>query len=97
MTSTEDALTSDENCMAVQIFPNPFQEEGRIMVQTTCIGQIKYKISDILGRTIDLGKINGDIGLHDIIVDGSNLPSGSYVVTLEQGNNRLQKQMLKVD
>ena len=74
-TSTEDQWLVG-NCLSMQIYPNPFHEAGRIMVQTACIGEVEYKIIDVLGRVVDQGQIGGSIGIHDIHVDGSIFLSG---------------------
>ncbi len=95
-TATDD-LASASSCLSMQIYPNPFSSDGRVMIQAACAGRIKYKITDVLGRLVDQGELPGRIGIHDLDLEGRSFPSGSYLVCVSQGNQRIRQQMLKID
>ena len=103
--SAEDATVTDvsnediegESCLQVQLYPNPFDEQSRVLIQTQCHGDITFTVRDVLGRVIKDGRFDNNSAIQSFDISGVGLPTGSYVVTVEQGGARSQHHLLKVD
>jgi len=87
---------NSNSCFSVQVYPNPFLENSRIMVQSTCNANFQYAIVDIFGRVFDQGERFG-AGIHQIDVNDERMPAGTYIVNLKQGDQSSQVQLLKVN
>ena len=73
--STVTGLEEIKAAQSLEVYPNPFQEEG---VHINKAGNFNYKITSVAGEIIESGQ-----GLNKLTV-GSNLPSGAYLISLEQ-------------
>lgn len=94
VTSSED-VEKGGSCLDVTLYPNPFEDESRMMVQSFCTERIKYSITDMLGRQMISGDIPAGAGIKNIAIDGHDFPIGTYTVRLWQGSTTLRKQLLK--
>lgn len=72
----------EEYALLSKVYPNPASDELNIELQQK--GEVKYMISDILGK----GITNGE--LHDTLnkVDVSTLHSGVYILTLTKADGK---------
>lgn len=71
----------------MQNYPNPFNPSTVISFSLPRSGETTLKVFDILGNevsTLVSGTI--DAGLHQIVFEVGNLPTGIYVYKLTQGN-----------
>lgn len=89
-------LISETQCFSVQTYPNPFVTKSKLMIQSHCEKAINYRISDLLGRIISSGVL-GRSGFHTLEIDGRNLPTGNYIVSLNQGGQFIQQHLIKID
>jgi len=96
MVTSQEDLDHNNSCMHVTLYPNPFDDESRMMVQSLCSERISYSISDMLGRTVMKGEMTVGTGISNIAIDGRDFPAGTYVVRLQQGSETQRKQLLKV-
>ena len=73
-----------------QNYPNPFNPSTSIPVELTTTGRVVLEIFDIRGRLLRTvaDKVMTE-GRHEIIFDGSGLPSGQYYYRL-QGSGQVQ-------
>jgi len=65
--------------------PNPFNSSARISFVVQEAGGVRLRVFDLQGRltaTLVDGPLNA--GSHDLVFDGSPLPSGLYFLSLEQ-------------
>ena len=72
---------------AFHIMPNP--ASSQITVQTDCNDDATVAITDMLGRRLVAKKMNGST-----TIDTSNLPRGTYVVTVETRESRAIRKLL---
>lgn len=69
-----------------QNYPNPFNPTTAISYELSATGFVSLKVYDVLGREVAiLVHQNEAAGSHDILFDGSKLPSGVYLVALRAG------------
>jgi hypothetical protein len=82
--------------------PQPFQEGGMFDFNLEKRGRATLKLYDLQGRLVKI--LAGDLlepGAHSVVWTGRNsrnevIPAGAYMVILKQGNESLQKVVLKV-
>jgi hypothetical protein len=78
-----------------QNYPNPFNPSTVISWQLAESINVNLKVYDILGREIKtLVNTYQTAGKHEVLFDGSNLPSGIYIYRLSAGNISINKKML---
>jgi hypothetical protein len=67
-------------------YPNPFTEQTTIRYTLPEDGDVQVVVYDLLGRAVR-HLVDGyqTAGQHEIVVDGSALPSGTYVYRLQAG------------
>jgi hypothetical protein len=65
--------------------PNPFNSSTRISFEVEDAGIVRLRVFDLQGR-LTTTLVDGPLtaGLHDLVFDGSPLPSGLYFLSLEQ-------------
>jgi endoglucanase len=76
-------------------YPNPFNLKTKITYNLPENSKVKMEVYNIAGRRVKT-LINDDKkdGSYEIIFDGSELPSGIYLCTLEAGKYRDTKKMI---
>ncbi len=68
-------------------YPNPFNPETRLRFDLTGTGYVSLKVFDLMGREVGtLLEGHMPAGVHETILDGSQLPSGTYIVRLAMGD-----------
>jgi len=74
-----DVITAVKNSESsgISVFPNPFSDGGTSVLSN---GEFNYRISDINGSVLEIGK-----GNHELLI-GSNLNPGVYFLTIENNN-----------
>ena len=78
-----------------QNFPNPFNPETNISFDLVETNNVTLKVYNAVGQVVAV-LVNGTLnsGHHNVIFDGSALPSGLYFYRLTTGDYTLQKKML---
>ena len=98
LTVTSTAETEVESsCLSMEIYPNPFSDEGRVLVHVRCNGAVAYRVVDVLGRLMKRGTLSGQPGMHNLYLDGSDWPDGTYLVTLQQGQQKIYRQVMRME
>ncbi len=88
---TEPSIQAEVS-MEAKVFPNPSTTSFKLQVITSGKEQIKVRVMDIMGRTYKvLNMMPGEI-----LNFGSELRTGSYMVEIIQGKNRITKQVIKL-
>ena len=92
MANTEPAPAS---FTLLSVFPNPFNPATVFHLSLPQAGFVNLAIYDIAGRTV-ARVINGwrDAGTHEVMFDGSNLPSGVYIYRLSAGGSETNGKLL---
>jgi hypothetical protein len=78
-----------------QNFPNPFNPETNISFDLVEANNVTLKVYNAVGQEVAL-LVNSTLnaGHHNVVFDGSSLPSGLYFYRLTAGENTMQKKML---
>lgn len=81
----------------MQNYPNPFNSVTSISFYLKCKGTVSIKLYDVLGKTVNtLEKKEFEPGLHKVIFDAQNLPSGLYFYGLHTNDYSEIKKMLLI-
>ncbi|MGE5496470.1 MAG: T9SS type A sorting domain-containing protein, partial [Syntrophothermus sp.] len=76
-------------------YPNPFNPATKILFGIKKDDFVSIQVFDILGNKIcDLVKDYMEAGNHEVLFDGSVLPSGFYIYTIRAGNYVETKKMM---
>ncbi|MGE5499026.1 MAG: T9SS type A sorting domain-containing protein, partial [Syntrophothermus sp.] len=79
----------------LQNFPNPFNPTTTISYSIPKHSYVELKICDVLGREVStLVNDQKHAGEHKVQFDGSSLPSGVYIYTIQAGSYRDSKKLL---
>ncbi|HEY6906383.1 MAG TPA: T9SS type A sorting domain-containing protein, partial [Ignavibacteriaceae bacterium] len=71
----------------LQVYPNPFNPSANIIYTMPERSNVEIRLYDMLGREVKyLYHGESDAGSHKLILNGSGLASGIYLVRLETGN-----------
>lgn len=75
-------------------YPNPFNPTTRITYRLATTQTVTLTVYDLLGRPVQtLAQGNRRAGIHQIDFDATNLPSGTYIYTLDTGAHTLRRMM----
>lgn len=91
-----DATYSFENEQnTLFVYPNPAQEKVNLYWLSEVKGEVSLQITDILGREVSKQTINKQYESIDTELTISSLDKGIYFVTLQYGENRIVKKLVK--
>jgi hypothetical protein len=80
-----------------QAFPNPFNPMTRIKYDLPKDGMVSIMVYNISGQKIaDLVNSHHEAGVHEVLFDGSALPSGVYFYRLTTEHFTATKRMLLI-
>lgn len=84
----EDLSTSasDVEGIALQVFPNPFDDLVQVQINTQSTEGVQYKLEDAAGRVVLVGNVLSA----NIQISTSNLSAGIYVIHLYKDNKQLE-------
>lgn len=89
VTSIEEDEGNNLDYRLYQNYPNPFNPETTIKFSVPRNSHVKIELYDILGKEIKvLLDEQKQAGTYEVNFDGSNYPSGNYMVALSAGNFR---------
>lgn len=92
-TSAEDLLAKVE---AIQIYPNPVQEQLFIKLTTNqALENGNLILVNLLGQTLDSQVISAAVGEQQLSFDVANYPNGVYFVQLQNGTDISSWKVLK--
>jgi hypothetical protein len=91
----EDVAGLNSNFDLFQNYPNPFNPTTQISFDLKQSGPVTLKVYDLMGREV-ASLLNGNVaaGHNTVLFNGSHLPSGSYLYTLQAGGHRMSKVMI---
>lgn len=88
-------VLKDNSCINIDIFPNPVRTDTRVYFNSTCKGDMSYRIYDIAGRLMhsaDIDAADRATGHIDLSLD--NYASGEYILELIVGEESVKKQVI---
>ena len=74
------------------VYPNPFTEKLNIEFPEDVNGPYTVKVTDFSGRTLYVGNQVDK----SIILDGSFLPQGIYILSIKSGGTEIAKKVIKI-
>ncbi|MBE0642744.1 MAG: S8 family serine peptidase [Bacteroidetes bacterium] len=78
-----------------QNYPNPFNPSTVIRYSLPEAAPVRLVVHDFYGREIAvLAEGMRNAGTHEVVFDAANLPSGSYIYTLESNSVRVHRTMV---
>ncbi|GEM_PF-1074570 len=79
-----------------EAYPNPFNPSTNVQYSLPVSGAVSLKVYNVLGQLVKtlVDNAHQDAGTYTVRVDMSNVTSGVYFYSLEQGNNRLVHKMM---
>ncbi|GAB3542793.1 3-coathanger stack domain-containing protein [Spirosoma fluminis] len=87
---------TETESMRISTHPNPFDDVTRITYQLVKTGRTRLFISDAEGRLVsNLVDQQQETGQHQVEWRTGNLPTGTYVCTLDVGGERLSKRIIR--
>ncbi|MDE3183570.1 MAG: T9SS type A sorting domain-containing protein [Bacteroidota bacterium] len=72
---------------AVTLYPNPVQSFTKLNITLDQAQVIKVSVNDALGNIVQQLQITGLKGMNEKTLDLSNVPSGTYMVRIQAGEN----------
>jgi hypothetical protein len=96
-TGVERINTAASGFSLLQNYPNPFNPSTTISYSIPKQSHVEMKIFDMLGREVStLVKKEQSAGEYKVQFDGSNLPSGMYIYSIQAGEFRSSKKLLMI-
>ncbi len=98
--SLESSLGSEEHSLhqpSFNLFPNPVVDELNLQFYLSSPQEVRWNCIDLMGKTVQEASLEGKLqrGLHTLKIDTKELAVGSYVLSLEIGEQRLVKRFNK--
>lgn len=72
----------------IRSLPNPFSLQTQVEVQTAQAGSYQFEVLDLFGRRLHRETVQLSEGANQFSYDGSSLPEGAYVFSLENATGR---------
>lgn len=72
--------------LQLEIYPNPTNDILNLMIENRNFNQLEYSLFDISGKTLILGKPNGN----QTNIDMSNYQTGIYFLKIYENNNEIK-------
>jgi Secretion system C-terminal sorting domain len=74
--------------------PNPFGDQTLIEVESMITGDFNFEVFDLLGQRVHLQSVRLNEGANQLTFDAGELPNGSYLYSLNNGQGRATKMMV---
>jgi hypothetical protein len=82
---------------AAQLYPNPASGTATLKFTTTQSGNVRFKFTDILGRTVMMREASYGAGEHQQLVDVRSWAKGVYFLNIDKGHNATERMKLVVE
>ena len=92
---TSASTTIHKTQISFSIFPNPVVEQLRLQAQVEQSGEYHFRILDLAGKTVLLGKMNLPQGKSSQSIDLNTLNDGIYLLNLEGNSQVITRQFVK--
>jgi len=84
----ETSVEDDKMLSDISIYPMPAESESVLELNNSFSGMASYTISDLSGKTLMNNSFYTETGKQLLPLNISGLQSGSYFITVENGNSR---------
>jgi hypothetical protein len=80
----------------VNVYPNPFSNEVNLTLNAETAKDATVTLTDLTGKTVLTKQIKVEKGANQLKLETeSNLPSGTYMLTVQMGTERFTAKLLK--
>lgn len=90
--STTRDVANANDCLTIDITPNPMTSDGQILIQNLCTNSIDITISEASGRLIQQWTTNDQ----SITYSPKTLLTGTYVIEVRSNQQKISKQFVLV-
>ncbi|MDQ3142775.1 MAG: M12 family metallo-peptidase [Bacteroidota bacterium] len=90
-------INSDQKILNAQVFPNPFNQNINLQLNSSVKGDIEIKVIDLLGRTRLLLTNSVEIGQNEIGIDTESLMPSNYTLLIRSGDELIYKKIVKIN
>ena len=87
---------SPDNCLAVNVYPNPYTDHFTLDVNSECLEVIRYSVTNVLGQEVMARTLPSSENIHKVSVRTDHLPAGNYVLHVRQGENYLARSLVQL-
>jgi hypothetical protein len=77
----------------IQNMPNPFSEKTTIKFSSPNSVNTQFEVHNLLGQTVFTEAIKANPGINTIEFNGSNLPNGTYLFSINNGKSTITGKM----
>lgn len=83
---------------SMEVFPNPFSNWFKVQLEMKRREKISFKLYNLQGKITYqlLQEATFETGIQEIMIDGSRLPSGVYILTATNGGEIVRRQVVKM-
>lgn len=74
--------------------PNPFEETTQINFSTANASTVSFEVFNLIGQSVYSQKVNAARGKNTINFNGADLPTGTYIYKLSDGNKMITRKMI---
>ena len=79
------------------VFPNPVGKQLVVSLDLLQSKLLTYTIKDIVGKTVLAGEFEANQGANQFDINTSTLVDGSYYISIDLGNELIEKKILKLN
>lgn len=88
-----DEVLNPNGFTMIQNMPNPFSEKTTIKFSTPTSVNAQFEVHNLLGQTVYTESIKANPGINTIEFNGSNLPNGTYLFSINNGKATITGKM----
>jgi len=94
--SDETTPVRNENyCVSLKVYPNPFVDNPTIDIQSNCVAQLAYKVTDAVGKTVFRQNLPGQSGIGQELAMNDLVP-GVYFLEVLNSDQSIKKKLVKM-
>ena len=79
----------------MNVFPVPADQKVAVQVSLPEAGSLDITVTDMVGRTMQISKVDAVKGLSNVELDLANLAAGTYFVNIDNGTTKLTERIVK--
>ena len=74
--------------------PNPANNESKIQFVSGKNLSVNFKLTNLLGETIEIRTVDAVRGVNDILINTTSLQNGIYMYSISDGSQQLTKRLI---
>ena len=89
-------VDSENFCVAVNVFPNPFVNDPTVAIQSNCSRELSYEVTDAMGRVLKVNDTSIGELTSNATLGTQEWTPGIYFLNVRNGVNVLRKKLIKM-